>query len=74
MEAASDRGAGRPSNRVRSTASIVLAVLGSLLALIGAMLLYARTEIIDQRSFADHAAEALADDEVREVVGERDRR
>ena len=68
MESGSGRGARRSSNRVRSTASIVLAVLGGVLVLLGAILLYARTEIIDQDGFADHAAEALADDDVREVV------
>ncbi len=68
MESGSGRGAGRSSNRVRQTASIVLAVLGGVLVLLGAILLYARTEIVDQDGFADHAAEALADDEVREVV------
>jgi len=68
MEAVSGRGAGRSSHSVRTTASIVLAVLGGVLALIGAVLLYARTDIIDQDRFAQHASEALADDEVREVV------
>ena len=68
MESGSGRGARRSSNRVRSTASIVLAVLGGVLVLLGAILLYARTEIIDQDGFADHAVEALDDDEVREVV------
>ena len=68
MEAVSGRGAGRSSNSVRSTASIVLAVIGGVLALIGAVLLYARTDIIDQDRFAEHASEALADEGVRDVV------
>jgi hypothetical protein len=67
MEAGSE-GAGRSGNTFRSTASIVLAVIGGVLALLGAVLLYARTDIIDQERFAEHAAEALTDDEVREVV------
>ena len=53
-------GAGRSSHSVRTTASIVLAVIGGVLALIGAVLLYARTDIIDQDRFAEHASEALA--------------
>ncbi len=48
--------------------STVLAIVGALLTLVGALLLYARTDIVDQEGFAGHAAEALADDEVREVV------
>ena len=32
------------------------------------MLLYARAEIVDPDSFADHSVEALQDDEVRQVV------
>ncbi|MCD6014519.1 MAG: hypothetical protein K0R88_603 [Solirubrobacterales bacterium] len=68
MEAGSDQAASRWPIRGRSTASIVLAVLGGVFVLLGAILLYARAEIIDQQGFADHAAEALADDEVREVV------
>ena len=52
----------------RAPASIVLIVLGSFLVLVGAVLLYARAEIVDPESFADHSVEALHDDEVREVV------
>jgi hypothetical protein len=68
MEAGTERGVDRSSDRVRSTASIVLAVLGGVLVLVGAVLLYARTDVIDQDRFAEHTAEALADDEVREVI------
>ena len=52
----------------RGPASIALIVLGSFLVLAGALLLYARTEIVDPDSFADHSVEALQDDEVRQVV------
>ena len=43
-------------------------MLGSFLVLVGAVLLYARAEIVDPESFADHSVEALDDDDVREVV------
>jgi hypothetical protein len=56
LEAGSALRAPGFSHRGRSTASIVLAVLGGILALIGAVLLYARTDIIDQDRFAKHAA------------------
>lgn len=68
MEAVSGRGVGTPSDRVRTTASIALAIVGALLVIAGALLLYARSEIIDERAFADNSAEALKDDRVRAVV------
>ncbi len=46
----------------------MLAVVGAVLLFVGAILLYARAEIIDSDAFADHAAEALKDDAVRDVV------
>ena len=62
------RGARRSPDRARTAASIALAAVAGLLVFVGALLLYARTDIIDRESFADHAAEALTDDEAREAV------
>jgi hypothetical protein len=55
-------------NPGRNGASIALAVLAGVLIFIGAVLLYARAEIIDADGFADNAAAALEDDATREVV------
>jgi hypothetical protein len=60
-------GGGTPSNRTRSVVSIALTIVGAVLALVGAILFYARTEVIDEHAFADHAAEAFKDDQVREL-------
>ncbi len=68
MEAARAQSAGGHSKRARNTGSIALAVVGAILAVVGALLLYARVEILDEDAFADHAVEALKDDEVRSVV------
>ena len=68
MEAAQGLSAGGRSGRGRNTGSIALAVIGAILAVIGTLLLYVRLEIIDPDAFADHAVEALKDDQVRDVV------
>ncbi|HEX2358579.1 MAG TPA: hypothetical protein VHH72_02050 [Solirubrobacterales bacterium] len=47
---------------------MALTVIGAVLLLAGAVLLYARNEVIDQNSFADRAEAALEDDDVRKVV------
>jgi hypothetical protein len=52
----------------RTTASITLAVIGAVLVVLGTLLFYARSQIIDEHAFADHAVEALDDDELRAVV------
>ncbi len=39
--------------------------------LVGTVAFYARSEIIDEQAFADHAAEALEDDAVRQLVSEQ---
>lgn len=62
---ASERKGGAAS---RSTASIALTVLGSVLLFAGVLLFYAREEIVDTQSFADKAETALEDDAVKEVV------
>src|SRR4051794_36562712 len=50
----------------------VLALLGGvLLLLIGALGLYGRASVLDERGFADRATSAFTSDEVREEVGSR---
>jgi hypothetical protein len=56
------------SARRRNLASIVLAVVGCVLALVGGVALYARSEIFESGVFADHAAETLKDDQVRAAL------
>jgi hypothetical protein len=46
----------------------VLIVLGAVLLFVGSIAYYARTEVIDQKSFADRALVALEDDGLRKVV------
>ncbi len=52
----------------RGIASIALTVAAAVLLALGTVAFYARTQVIDQRAFADRAADALADDDVRELV------
>ncbi len=52
----------------RTTASVALAVIGAVLVVLGTVLFYARSEIIDEQAFADNAVEALDDDELQAVV------
>ncbi len=52
----------------RSALSIGLAVAAGVFLLIGAILLYARVEVIEEDAFADNAVEALENDATREVV------
>jgi hypothetical protein len=52
----------------RQTASTVLAIVGSALALIGGVALYLRAEVFDADRFADNAAQVLQDDEAREAL------
>jgi hypothetical protein len=63
-------GGARLSERGRAVASVVLAAVGGVLILVGAVLLYARAEIIDESAFADRASQTLSDDEVRHLVSE----
>ena len=46
----------------------MLAVAGAVLVFAGALLLYVRSEILDEDAFADRAAAALNDDATRDVV------
>jgi hypothetical protein len=59
---------GATSTAGRTTASVTLAVIGAVLVVLGTVLFYARSEIIDEDAFADHAVEALDHDELRAVV------
>jgi hypothetical protein len=58
------------SARTRHLASIVLAVAGCVLALVGGVALYAREEIFDADAFADNAAETLKDHEMQEALAD----
>ncbi|HEY6779806.1 MAG TPA: hypothetical protein VI111_02565, partial [Thermoleophilaceae bacterium] len=58
----------RFSDQGRGLASSVLAVLAAVLLVLGTVAWYARSQVIDQRAFADRAAAALDDDDVRELV------
>jgi hypothetical protein len=60
--------AGGERTASRTTASVGLAAVGAVLVVLGTLLFYARSEIIDEEAFADHAVEALDDDELRAVV------
>ena len=57
MEASQAHSAGGHTKRGRNRASIALAVVGAVLAVIGVLLLYVREEIIDREAFADHAVD-----------------
>jgi hypothetical protein len=56
------------SARRRNLASIVLAVVGCVLALVGGVMLYLRSEVFNSDAFADHASETLKDEPVREAL------
>ena len=68
MEASQAHSAGGHTNRGRNRASIALAVVGAVLAVIGVLLLYVRVELVDEDAFADHTVTALKDDRVRELA------
>lgn len=57
------------SERARGIASIVLAVAAAILVVGGTVTYYARTQVLDQKAFANRAVAALDDDEVRHLVG-----
>ena len=52
----------------RNALSIGLAIGAAVFLLVGAVLLYARVEVIDEDAFADNAVEALQNDATRDVV------
>lgn len=54
--------------RSRRAASLVLAVVGTVFLFIGGIALYAREEVFDADSFAQHASESLGDERVDTAV------
>lgn len=58
------------SARTRHITSLVLAVLGCVLALAGGVAFYAREQIFDSDAFADNAAETLKEDKVQEALAD----
>jgi hypothetical protein len=58
------------SARTRQVASIVLAVVGCVLAVIGGIAFYVREEVFESDAFADNAAESLKDTEVQEALAD----
>lgn len=57
------------SDRARGIVSILLATVAAALLVAGTVAFYARTQIIDERAFADRAVTALDDDAVRHLIG-----
>jgi hypothetical protein len=60
-------GAGGPE-RTRRVASLVLAIVGTVVLFVGGVVLYAREEIFDADRFAVHASDALGDDRVDAAI------
>ena len=60
---------GTSAYRSRTTASVVMLVIGAVLLIAGTVALYAREQIVDREAFANRTIEALDDDGVRTVVG-----
>ncbi len=60
---------GSSAYRSRTTASVVMLVIGAVLLIAGTVALYAREQIVDREAFANRTIEALDDDGVRTVVG-----
>jgi hypothetical protein len=58
------------SARTRQLLSVVLAIVGCVLALVGGIALYAREQVFDSDAFADNAAAALKDDDVTKALAE----
>jgi hypothetical protein len=54
--------------RTRNLASLVLVVVGAVLLLAGVLTYYARSQVLDQEAFGDHADAALRDSGVRHLV------
>jgi hypothetical protein len=58
----------RLSDRGRTLASVALVMVAAVLLVLGTVALYARIQVIDERAFANRAATALEDDDVRQLV------
>jgi hypothetical protein len=57
--------------RARTLASLALLMVSGVLFVLGCVALYARAELVDERSFAERAVGALENDDVRRVVAEQ---
>jgi uncharacterized membrane protein HdeD (DUF308 family) len=68
MELAAKRRVAPLSDRSRSTAAMVLVVVGAVLLFVGTIAFYAREELIDQKAFANRAVDSLDDAGLRKVV------
>jgi uncharacterized membrane protein HdeD (DUF308 family) len=60
---------GSSTYRSRTTASVVMLVIGAVLLIAGTVAFYAREQIVDREAFANRAVAALDDDGVRTIVG-----
>jgi hypothetical protein len=60
---------GSSAYRSRTTASVVMLVIGGALLIAGTVAFYAREQIVDREAFANRAVAALDDDGVRTIVG-----
>jgi hypothetical protein len=58
------------SARTRRVASVVLAVVGCVLAVVGGMAFYLREEVFESDAFADNASESLKHTEVQEALAD----
>jgi hypothetical protein len=56
------------SDRTRSIASLVLAVVGTVFLFFGGLTLYLREEVFEPDSFAQHASDALVDERVDTAI------
>jgi hypothetical protein len=59
---------GPPMRPSRTAVSYALIIVAAVVLLVGGIAWYAREEIVDPNGFADHAVEALQNDEVRDVA------
>jgi hypothetical protein len=59
---------GHPPRRLRSTASVLLAILATAAVVVGGTCLYVRQELLSSNAFADRTVAALGHEPVRRVV------
>ncbi len=52
----------------RGTTSVLLVLAGAVLSLVGGVVLYAQSQVVDRDSFSDRAVDTLNEREVRDVV------
>lgn len=76
MPSSDDASYGQPGDDkldvgdVRRVVANVLVVVGTVLLIVGGVTLYLREEVFDADHFADRSAEALKDDDVRQVLAD----